>query len=74
MNMADDPDMNVVVDTLLEQIGQSAEKDDYDRAHRLEDYLHQKVLKAVVEGHPDAIELARKALTSHHIIFSRYYS
>lgn len=45
---------------------------DYEAAHGDEDRLHRQVLRAVVEQHPDAVEMARVALETVDIDFPRY--
>lgn len=49
-------------------------KADDERAHKLEDELHQEVLRAIADGAPDAAELARAALQTKDIDFSRWYA
>lgn len=45
---------------------------DYERAHSKEDELHVYVLREIANGHPDSFALAREALKSCEIEFSRY--
>lgn len=45
---------------------------DDERAHNLEDTLHQNVLRAIVDGPPNAPELARAALETLDIAFARW--
>ena len=47
---------------------------DPERAHSKEDDLHIAVLKAIVEGHKDVAQLARIALETLDIEFSRWYA
>ncbi len=57
----------------LKTIKRIAEEDNDDEvAHSREDELYQDVLKAISEGHPNAIELAKLALTSSNITFCRW--
>lgn len=47
-------------------------KMDDERAHSMEDNLHQTVLKAVAEGASNADKLAKEALKSLKIDFKRW--
>lgn len=57
----------------LAEIAESA-KDDDESAHACEDDLHQDVLQAIADGHPDAAALAAEALKSVQITFYRWYA
>ena len=46
--------------------------DDYEGAHNMEDSLHQDVLRAIADGAENAAELAKEALKTKKIGFSRY--
>lgn len=46
--------------------------DDDESAHGSEDALHQEVLQAVADGHPDAMKLAKLALKTQDIRFARW--
>lgn len=46
--------------------------DDDEVAHTEEDRLHQEVLAAIADGAPNAAELAREALKTSKINFSRW--
>lgn len=47
---------------------------DDESAHGMEDGLHQRVLRAVAAGHPDARILAAAALRTEAIEFCRWYA
>lgn len=49
-------------------------KDDAEMAHITEDELYETVLKEVVKGNPEAVAMAKVALTSQKIGFSKWYS
>ncbi len=55
-------------------IEQKKDDDDDDVAHRLEDKLHQHVLRAIAAGAPNPAELAAEALKTLAIDFSRWYA
>lgn len=48
-----------------------AARDDDEHAHNLEDALYIDVLQAIANGAPNAAELARDALRTQDIDFSR---
>jgi hypothetical protein len=48
--------------------------DDNETAHILEDALHRDVLLAIAEGAENGKELAKLALKSRDIDFSRWYA
>lgn len=45
---------------------------DHEAAHSEEDRLRAAVLRAIADGSPDAVELARIALTTDDIDFARW--
>jgi hypothetical protein len=47
---------------------------DPGHAHSLEDALHRAVLKAIRDGSPDSQELARIAVSTTELKFSRWNS
>jgi hypothetical protein len=47
---------------------------DPEVAHYDEDRLHQSVLALIADGHPDAAAIARAALTTTDLDFSRWYA
>jgi hypothetical protein len=47
-------------------------RDDDELAHNREDALHIAVLEAIAAGAPNAAELARAAMRTREIDFSRY--
>lgn len=47
---------------------------DFEGAHELEDDLYEAVLKEVVSGNQESKEMARIALQTREINFSRYCS
>ena len=47
-------------------------RDDDSSAHTYEDRLHQAVLRAVQQAHPDSVALAGEALRTKTIDFSRW--
>lgn len=49
-----------------------ADASDDERAHGNEDVLHQRVLRAIADGADNAPELAREALRTLDIDFSRW--
>lgn len=49
-------------------------KDDNEVAHGEEDDLHFDVLRAIAEGHPDPVALARAALETSKIEFVRWFA
>jgi hypothetical protein len=51
-----------------------AQSDDNERAHVLEDDLWLNVLLAIARGSDEAQEMAKLAVTSRDIEFSRWYS
>ncbi len=51
-------------------IGQKA--GDFEAAHSDEDDLYEEVLKAIVAGHDDPVELAKAALLTKKINFARH--
>lgn len=58
------------VKDLVEYINTIAYDD--ERAHSMEDALHQDVLKAIAEGATNGIELATEALKTKEIEFNRW--
>lgn len=58
------------IEKRLEEIKASCE--DYEHAHSEEDSLFEDVLKAIARGHQGAAELAKAALKSKKIDFTRY--
>lgn len=49
-----------------------AQKDDDEVAHGMEDDLYHAVLESIADGAPDAPELAKAALETASIDFSRW--
>lgn len=58
------------VELALKEIARVANDD--ERAHGMEDRLHQEVLQAIADGAPNAAELARLALKTSDINFARW--
>lgn len=61
-----------VVDEMLGIIRHFVRDD--EAAHRMEDRLHQFVLRAVAEGAPRSAIIAALALTSRELEFRRWYA
>lgn len=61
---------------LRERIGEIVEaRDDAEKAHSLEDDLHQDVLRAIAAGDAaNPAALAKLALTTKFIPFKRWYA
>ncbi len=59
---------------LLEAIHDFAKSGENDRAHIREDALWRKTLEAIMNGAPDAAELAARALRSQHNTYRRWYA
>lgn len=47
-------------------------KDDFETDHMLEDWLRDQALRAVCDGHPVGVAIARAALETSEIKFTRY--
>ena len=48
------------------------ESEDDERAHSLEDDLYEQVLLAVINNNPESKEMAKEALKTKEIKFSRW--
>ena len=63
----------MTVDEIKARVEEIArERDDDERAHGMEDKLWEDVLQAIAEGHSAPAEIARQALASRAIKFSRW--
>lgn len=58
----------------LEEIREASVLRTYDEAHRLEKDLWRDVLQAIADGAENPADLAREALKSREIVFTRWYS
>lgn len=47
---------------------------DDEQAHAMEDALRDRVLRAIARGHEAPAELAREALQTSRVEFSRWYA
>lgn len=60
------------VKRLIEEIEEAS--DNSEMAHGLEDELRTKVLQEIANGNPEAIEMAKLALTTGEMDFDRWYA
>lgn len=60
------------VDMLVYRLRRLASSGDDEQAHGLEDAIHRSVLKAISEGKGDPVALAKAALKTRDVNFSRW--
>ena len=70
------PLTNIIeVKSVLSVIKKAASAGDHERAHELEDDLHQAVLQAIADGTAkDPENMAKAALESLNLDFERWYA
>ena len=69
MNSAD---KTKTLEELWDGMVKAAVEEDDERAHSYEDSYREKVLQMIADGHPDAINLAKKALSTNNFDFARW--